>query len=289
MNEIIYYQPDALDLVLPENTVLEIVKEYVNDVNKVDFIDETGGEARVYSINDKIILKVQRPNRLRNKTSLKRETFFLNELEKHEEIKSPKVFGYGKYKDIEYICMTKIKGKALKYLDVDLEKRKNILFDLGKTLYKIHSLDKNIFIKSNLFPVDKTVEDVKNRLNYGFNRNLKKIKNISNSEIEKAKELGKKLVDMIVKVDQYVLLHSNPALSHTYVDSNFKFIGLIDYGDSFISHPIFDIMRWNLSDRELVLKGYFYKRKLSDNFMEIYNIVYSLDKIIEKYKNKKIG
>ena len=90
MNEIIYYQPDALDLVLPENTVLEIVKEYVNDVNKVDFIDETGGEARVYSINDKIILKVQRPNRLRNKTSLKRETFFLNELEKHEEIKSPK-------------------------------------------------------------------------------------------------------------------------------------------------------------------------------------------------------
>jgi len=286
MNEIIYFQPNASDPILEENDVFEIVRKYVKDVNEVDFVDETGGESRVYSINDKIILKVQRPNRLRNKTSLEKEAFFLKELEKHEEIKSPHVYGYGKYKGIEYVCMSKIKGKAFKYLEVDLKKRKNILFELGKTLYEIHSLDKKTFQESKLFPIDENLEDVLGRLNYRFVRNLKKLKGISDSELEYAKELGKNLINKITKIDCFVILHSNPALSHTYVDSNFLFSGLIDYGDSFISHPIFDIKRWNLTDRVLILKGYFYKEKPTKNFIDIYNIVYTLDSIIKILKNK---
>ncbi len=284
MNEIIYFQPDALDLVLPKNIVLEIVRKYIKEAQKIDFIDETGGEARVYSIDNKVVLKVQRPNRLRNKTSLEREAFFLKELAKFEDTKAPYVYGYGKYKDIEYICMTKIKGKALKYLDINLEQRRKILFDLGKTLYKIHSLDKKIFLESNLFPVDKTLEDVKNRLNHGFIRNLNKLKDISDNEKAKALNLSKKIIDKIKKIDQFVLLHSNPALSHTFVDQNLDFIGLIDFGDSFISHPIFDIKRWNIKDRLMVLEGYSYKNNLNDNFLEIFNIVNSLDKIIEDLK-----
>jgi len=77
MKKVIYFQPEASDPVLDKKMVLDIVKGYVPNVDTVDFIDETGGEARTYSINNKVILKVQTPHRLRDKTSLEKEVFYL--------------------------------------------------------------------------------------------------------------------------------------------------------------------------------------------------------------------
>jgi hypothetical protein len=43
-------------------------------------VDESGGEARTYIVDEAIVLKVQRPQQVRVGTSLAREVFFLNQL-----------------------------------------------------------------------------------------------------------------------------------------------------------------------------------------------------------------
>ena len=53
-------------------------------------------------------------------------------------------------------------------------------------------------------------------------------------------------------------LHSNPSETHTFVDERTKaFTGLIDFGDAYVSHPAFDLLRWpSARDREDLLAGY---------------------------------
>ena len=73
-------------------------------------IDETGGEARVYVIDEPLVVKVQRPHRLRPRTSLEKEAFFLHQLSAHPDIVVPQVLGYGRHDTIEYLVMTRMPG-----------------------------------------------------------------------------------------------------------------------------------------------------------------------------------
>jgi hypothetical protein len=60
----VYSQPHAADPVLEERTVLDIVRGHGVHCSAVTRVDETGGEARAYVLDDNIVLKVQRPHRL---------------------------------------------------------------------------------------------------------------------------------------------------------------------------------------------------------------------------------
>ena len=82
----IYSQPSADDPVLDVGTVLNIARRHVPSCTAVTGIDESGGEARVYNIDDDIIVKVQRPHQLRARTSLEKEAFFLDQLAAYPEI-----------------------------------------------------------------------------------------------------------------------------------------------------------------------------------------------------------
>ncbi len=286
MKKVTYYQPNAKDPVLDEKIVLEIVKKYDKTVDKVDFVDETGGEARAYSINDRLILKVQRPHRLRDKTSLEREVVFLNHLRKYPEISVPVVYGYGTYQGIEYTCMSKIKGKAFRYVDIPSEKRSAILEEVGKTLFKIHNIDNEPLITSGLFPTD-TLEDLLDRLEHEFTYKLNRIEDLNEKEKAYAKELANKLLKTILKEDEYVVLHSNPATTHTFVTEDFNFSGLIDFGDAYISHPVLDLKRWNKEDRKTVVKGYFSNSEPTKNFQQLLDVSYALEMIIELLETEK--
>jgi len=90
-----YLQPELSDPVLEESRVMEIVREFVPHASRVSSVDETGGEARVYFIDDDIVFKTQRPHRLRLSTSLQREVFYLNYLtETLPHVSVPRVLGY---------------------------------------------------------------------------------------------------------------------------------------------------------------------------------------------------
>src|SRR5438045_3612581 len=70
-------QPDPRDPVLSDSVVLDFARRHVPAVRAVTGVDESGGEARTYVIDDNIILKTQRPHRVRPRTSLEKEVFHL--------------------------------------------------------------------------------------------------------------------------------------------------------------------------------------------------------------------
>jgi len=88
-----YSQPDAPDPVLDDDLVLALVRRHVPEARAVTGVDESGGEARTYAIDDTIILKVQRPQQLRPRTSLEKEVFFLRQLEQAPEARVPRALG----------------------------------------------------------------------------------------------------------------------------------------------------------------------------------------------------
>src|SRR5215467_11678086 len=105
-----YTQPNAVDPVLEERTVLDIVRRHGVHCSAVTRVDETGGEARTYVLDDNFVLKVQRPHRLRLRTNLAKEAFFLNQLAAYPDVVVPHVLGYGRHDNIEYIVMTRMQG-----------------------------------------------------------------------------------------------------------------------------------------------------------------------------------
>src|SRR5690348_4147747 len=134
MFEHTYSQPDAPDPVLDDELVLSLVRRHVPDARAVVGIDESGGEARTHAIDEGIILKVQRPQQLRPLTSLEKEVFFLQQLERDPNISVPRVLGYGREgHTIEYNVQTRMPGRAMRHVSLDNEARAAVLFELGKT------------------------------------------------------------------------------------------------------------------------------------------------------------
>lgn len=154
MRETIYYQRNAPDPILDQATVLEIVHQYVPEAKMVTSIDESGGEARAYVVDDNIILKVQRPQQLRSSTSLEKEVFFLNQIAKQTDASVPRVLGYGKKDKIEYILMTKMEGIPVEKTKLSKKEKNDLLLKLGTELRKIHNMDMHPFLESGLFPHD---------------------------------------------------------------------------------------------------------------------------------------
>jgi hygromycin-B 7''-O-kinase len=65
-----------------------------------------------------------------------------------------------------------------------------------------------------------------------------------------------------------VALHSNPGPVHTFVQPDtLDFVGLIDFGDAYVSHPALD-WRWPThADRVALLQGYCAETPATDEFM----------------------
>src|SRR5262249_17466060 len=133
-----YSQPNTADPVLDERTVLDLVRRHGVRCSAVTSIDETGGEARAYVLDDNIVLKVQRPHRLRPRTSLAKEAFFLNQLAAYPDIVVPRVLGYGQRDNIEYLVMTRMPGVSALTVELTGKQRTNVLHQLGRTMRRLH-------------------------------------------------------------------------------------------------------------------------------------------------------
>src|SRR6202521_1350402 len=111
--------PDPRDPVLDFRRVLALARRHLPTVQNVTGVDETGGEARAYVIDDGFIFKTQRPHRIRPRTSLQKEAFHLEQLaECVPEVKVPRVLGYGNEDGVEYILMTRMPGIAMRSIEV---------------------------------------------------------------------------------------------------------------------------------------------------------------------------
>ena len=276
----VFRQPNAADPVLGEAAVLELVRRHVSGANAVTAVDESGGEARAYMVDDDVVLKTQRPHRLRPRTSLEKEAFFLRNIAAHSDVSVPRVLGYGREGDVEYLCMTRMAGTAARRQQPEGEVRRLLLFDLGRTLRRLHGLPQAGLLSSPLIPGDRQGGDLRRRLEsmagqatgwFGREPAAWPLKEAPDS-------VAARLLSITEGSDLTAALHSNPGPEHTFIDTDsLRFTGLIDFGDSYISHPALDLRSWpSLTDRRAVLDGYVSDGDLPPGFEDTWRAVMAL-------------
>ena len=280
-----YFQPNAPDPVLSEDLVLALVRRHVPKAQAVIGIDESGGEARTYAIDADLVLKVQRPQQLRPRTSLAKEVFFLQQLEPWPDISVPRALGYGRDSALlEYIVLTRMPGIAIRHAVLSEQERAAVLFQLGRTLRRIHSLPQETFTENALFPGDRSFAAVQQRFHEYFDELAEafRTQGLSWPLRVSLEEVGERVLASLPENDERVALHSNPYAEHTFVDPvAHTYLGLIDFGDAYISHPAFDLRRWNRpAEREALLRGYTADAPVSAAFMATRKAVMVLTDVI---------
>lgn len=278
-----YIQPDVPDLMLSHDVVLSLVRRHWPEARAVTGVDESGGEARTYTIDNALILKTQRPQQLRPRTSLQKEVFFLNQIATDaSDLRVPRVLGHGFHHDptgipIEYTVMTCVPGTAMRHVSLDESARCTVLRQVGATLRRIHALPQAPFRESELLPGDHAFVDVQMR----FGRYFKDL--VDEVRCEQLpwtfeltpEQVGARALAALPYSRQRVALHSNPYLEHVFVHPETgAFSGLIDFGDAFISHPACDLRRWTRSaDREALLEGYAADEPVSEAFLVTWRVL----------------
>jgi aminoglycoside phosphotransferase (APT) family kinase protein len=280
-----YIQPDAPDPVLDESSVMCLVRRHMPEAKAVTVVDESGGEARTYSIDNRWILKTQRPQQLRPRTSQKKEVFFLQQLEGVEGVNTPKVIGYGHPEPlVEYTLMTRMPGVAFRNANLEGETRREALKALGRMLRRVHNIEQAPLRESGLFFGDQSPVDMRWRMGSIFDDVAEMIKNEGKAwnyplppEI-----IGRRVMATLPDVQDIVALHSNPGPEHNFVDpATGKLTGIIDFGDAYFSHPVNDLRRYRgPEDRNNVLAGYLEEGPVGGDFMAVWRVACALSDIV---------
>ena len=290
MFEDTYSQPDAPDPVLDNDLVLALVRCHVPGAQTVTAVDESGGEARTYAVDDGIILKVQRPQQLRPRTSLAKEVFFLQQLQTQPAIRVPCVLGYG-HEDplLEYTVMTRMPGRAMRHVPLEEKARQAVLVELGKTLRQIHELPQQPFRDSGLVPSDGSFANVQARFSNHFAAATGRIREQGRqwSLAQPPEQVAAAALALLQPPEELVALHSNPGPEHTFVfPETGAFSGLIDFGDAYISHPVLDLRRRaGPQDRQAILQGYTWGRPVGASFLAAWQVVQILSDLIDIANN----
>ncbi len=272
----VYLQPDAPDPLLEGHVIVEAARRHAGAAGRVLAVDESGGEARAYLLEGGVVVKTQRPHRLRPRTSLEKEALFLRELERGGDFPVPRVLGHGEVQEIEYLCLTRIPGSTLEQLDLAGDLHTAVLVELGRTLRAIHELDQSALRTSGLVPGDSTGHDLEPRIAETFDRLTGAFDRERRlREIVDIRRIASARMACIPETIQPVALHSNPGPEHTFVDPvTGKFSGLIDFGDAYYSHPAFDFRPWSApGDAAAVLAGYRSAGPLSNGFEDVLRTV----------------
>jgi hygromycin-B 7''-O-kinase len=272
----VYLQPDAPDPVLTDAMVLGLVQQHVPGAQAVTGVDESGGEARSYRVDDDLILKTQRPHRLRPRTSLAKEAAFLGHLAAFPAIPVPHVLGYGHAEGVEYLCMTRMPGDAVLRQTIAGPARAGLLQALGQVLHQIHMVPQAPLAASGRFPGDRTADDLRVRLGEAFDEVLAALERAG--DVWQFPQSPRRVADAALvalpDTTTFVALHSNPGPEHTFADATtHTYTGTIDFGDAYISHPALDLRRWkDPADREALLKGYLAVGPVDEAFISVWRV-----------------
>jgi hygromycin-B 7''-O-kinase len=272
----VYLHPDAPDPVLADAVVLGLVQRHVPNAHAITGVDESGGEARTYLVDDGLILKTQRPHRLRPRTSLAKEAAFLRYLAAFPAIPVPRMLGYGQTESVEYLCMTRMPGEAVFRQTLAGPARAGVLQALGQVLHQIHMVPQVPLVESGLFPGDRSADALRGRLAEAFDEVLALLQRANNVWFldHAPHAVVETALAALPATTTFVALHSNPGAEHTFVDPVTRgYTGTIDFGDAYISHPALDLRRWkDPIDREALLAGYLSVGSVDDVFMAVWRV-----------------
>lgn len=254
-----YSQPNAPDPVLTDDRVLDLARRHAGTVQKVTAIDESGGEARAYMLDDNLVFKTQRPPQLRPRTSLQKEAFILGHVAAEVPAPVPRVLGYGREDDAEYILMTRIPGVALDSTSLSGPARVAVLKELGAVLRQVHDVSQGAMESSGLIPGDRSAADLRDRLSAMFEHLIAALAADQRwTARHDLRAVAGQFLEGLPADTHPVTLHSNPGPEHCFIDhASGRFTGLIDFGDAYRSHPALDVRSWaSLDDSRHMLAGY---------------------------------
>jgi hygromycin-B 7''-O-kinase len=257
----VYVQPGAADPVLSQDAVLTLVRRHL-PATAVTAVDESGGEARAYLVDDDVVVKTQRPHRLRPRTSLAKEAYLLDALRPRLGTRIPRLLGYDHVETadgmVEYLCMSRMPGRPARTALVSDAARPALLVHLGRLLGTLHATP----VDDDLLPRDPDAAALRQRLEFGFGDIADALAERGNEWTlpmpagEVARRALAALPDALTHPP--VVLHSNPSPTHVFVDpGTLQLTGLIDFGDSYVSHPALGLHRWPApADRVMIRDGY---------------------------------
>ncbi len=260
----VYLQPGALDPVLSSATVLAIAEPHTGLRSAVLEVDESGGEARAYLLEGDVVVKTQRPHRLRPRTSLSKEAHLLRHLAAPLGDRIPELLGYGRYEategEVEYLVMSRMPGDALIRQDTQPDVRSTLLRDVGALLARLHAVSTGpLLAERDLVPVDSDGAALARRLEMGFADLVDLIAEAPGgwTTARSPEDVASAAVAMVPTDFTPVVLHSNPGPMHVFCTPDGAFTGLIDFGDSYASHPAMDLRTWpDPADRVALREGY---------------------------------
>jgi len=253
----------------------------------------SGCDNDTYLLNRKYILRYPKHNKAINHI----ESCLLPKLENYITAKIPEVIHSGNYKNKSFMIYKPVDGIKLneKILKDMPEKERDQLFNqIIIFLEELHSF--------SIIEAKKCgVKFVNFKLH--FRKLLKKSKNILNKRLRK-KEINR----LETRFDEYLnnkdnfaykpsLLHADLSISYIFADKNYKLSGIIDFGDTGIGDPDYDLIY--LKDFRDSFNNYLKNRKDARNLeykikfflltCDINGIIYGI-KTKNKYKiNKEIN
>lgn len=268
-----YSQPDAPDPVLSDDRVLELARRHVASVGQVTAVDESGGEARAYMCDQDLVFKTQRPQQLRPRTSLEKEALILDHVAAQVDVPIPRVLGYGREDDVEYLLMTRIDGVCLASTSLTGPARDAVLQQVGATLRRVHEVDQAAMEASGLIPGDRSGADLPDRLSAMFEYLIAELADDERwtSEVD-LRSVADRCLESLPADIPPVTLHSNPGPEHCFVDPDTGgFTGLIDFGDAYRSHSALDVRSWRSpKESRHMLSGYGAVAPLPDSFEHVW-------------------
>src|SRR5439155_26443446 len=164
----------------------------------------------------------------------------------------------------------RMRGVALGQAELSGTARLAVMHELGRTLRRIHRMPQAPFIESGLFPGDNSAADVRQRFAEWFEELSARISDEQRpwSLPQTPAQVAERSLAVLPNSTECVALHSNPYHEHTFVDpATGAYVGLIDFGDAYISHPTFDLRRWRTRpEREALLAGYTAGEPVDEDF-----------------------
>jgi hygromycin-B 7''-O-kinase len=273
-----YSQPHAVDPILPDEVVLALARRHMPDASAVTEVDESGGEARAYLIDTDLVVKTQRPHRLRPRTSLAKEAYLLGTLAPAMGARIPRLLGYDRtdtaFGPVEYVCMSRMPGSAVRQTPISDAARIGLLAALGRLLRCQHAVPAG----SDLLPRDLDWPALRQRLEHGFGDiadALAQRPHTWTAPISADEAIRLALTALPVTGDwRPVVLHSNPSPTHVFVDpATEQLTGLIDFGDAYASHSALDLHRWPApADRILLRDAYLDGATPADDFDRVWTV-----------------
>jgi hygromycin-B 7''-O-kinase len=278
----IYLQPGAADPVLAPETVVALAHRHVAKAGDVTGVDESGGEARAYFLGDDLVLKTQRPHRLRPRTSLAKEAYLLGTFATALRERIPTLLGHDSVETsdgpVEYILMTRMPGVSVLGSGIPDPARATVLADLGRLLATLHAVPAD----DPIVPRDRDAEAVRRRLEFGF-ADLGDALAARSERYEQPSawplpvgldDIAARVLGAVPDEPTTVTLHSNPGPVHVFVDpATWRLTGVIDFGDAYASHPAFDLQRWAPpADRVMIRDSYLAATTVGPDFARMWTL-----------------